>query len=207
MPGSARRVRAAYSRTLCLPCLKAGFSAFYTTVTGPYMSSFLFLTFCVYVFCCLGLYFQLSRFQIRSSGGLFPLSSNPPQGPRTGPTGAVWGFGGVISLPGFQNRTQGHTGASLFFLPRTSSPLPLKGEGQDFAHLWGFGFSLAVALATAGHNRATLAQQGRCGASMVSLPYLASKTAHRATQGRVWFWPTGWRFSGGSPSLPAIPCK
>lgn len=100
-----------------------------------------------------------------------------------------------------------HTGASLFFLPRTSSPLPLKGEGQDFAHLWGFGFSLAVALATAGHNRATLAQQGRCGASMVSLPYLASKTAHRATQGRVWFWPTGWRFSGGSPSLPAIPCK
>ena len=56
-----------------------------------------------------------------------------------------------------------HTGASLFFLPRTSSPLPLKGEGQDFAHLWGFGFSLAVALATAGHNRATLAQQGRSG--------------------------------------------
>ena len=130
-----------------------------------------------------------------------------PQLAHTSPTRLVWGLAGVISLPGFQNRTQGHTGASLFFLPRTSSPLPLKGEGQDFAHLWGFGFSLAVALATAGHNRATLAQQGRCGASMVSLPYLASKTAHRATQGRVWFWPTGWRFSGGSPSLPAIPCK
>ena len=44
----------------------------------------------------------------------------------------------------------------------------------------------AVALATAGHNRATLAQQGLSGAALVSFPCLASKTAHRATQGRVW---------------------
>ena len=45
------------SRALCLPCLKAGIFCFYTTAAGPYMSSFLFLTFCVYVFCCLGLHF------------------------------------------------------------------------------------------------------------------------------------------------------
>ena len=54
-------------------------------------------------------------------------------------------------------------------------------------------------LATAGHNWLTRLQQGRCGASLVSLPYSAPKTAHRATQGQVWFWLAGWRFSGGSP--------
>ena len=171
------------------------------------MSSFLFLTFCVYVFCCLGLHFSAVPLSNPFFRWLLPVPYKPPQEPYTPPTGPVLCSASVVSLPCPQNRTQGRTGASSFFLPRTSSPLPLKGEGQDFAHLWGFGFSLAVALATAGHNRATLAQQGRCGASMVSLPYLASKTAHRATQGRVWFWPTGWRFSGGSPSLPAIPCK
>ena len=46
---------------------------------------------------------------------------------HTGPTGLVWGFGGVVPLPGLQNRTQRHTGPSLFFLPKTSLPLPLKG--------------------------------------------------------------------------------
>ena len=41
-------------------------------------------------------------------------------------------------------------------------------------------------VATAGHNWLTRLQQGRSGALLVSLPYLASKTAHRAAQGRVW---------------------
>ena len=54
---------------------------------------------------------------------------------HTTPTGPVTRLAGVVSLPGLQNRTQGHTGASLGFLSRTSSPLPLKGEGRDFAHL------------------------------------------------------------------------
>ena len=62
-------------------------------------------------------------------------------------------------------------------------------------------------LATAGHNWLTRLQQGRCGASLVSLPYSAPKNAHRATQGRVWFLPACWRISGGSPSLSAIPYK
>ena len=35
------------------------------------MSSFLFLTFCVYVFCCLGLHFQPFLFQTRSSDGFY----------------------------------------------------------------------------------------------------------------------------------------
>ena len=38
-----------------------------------------------------------------------------PQLGHTPPTGRVWGFGGVTSLPGSQNRTQGHTGPSLDF--------------------------------------------------------------------------------------------
>ena len=32
---------------------------------------------------------------------------------HAGPTGPVWGFAGVVPLPGLQNRTQGHTGACL----------------------------------------------------------------------------------------------
>ena len=43
---------------------------------------------------------------------------------HSGPTGLVWGFAGVVSLPGFQNRTQGHTGASLVFPPERTHPSP-----------------------------------------------------------------------------------
>ena len=43
--------------------------------------------------------------------------------------------------------------------------------------------------------------------SLVSFPYPVPKTAHRAARGRVWFWPAGWRLSGGLSSLSAIPCK
>ncbi len=55
---------------------------------------------------------------------------------HTGPTGLVWGFGGVVPLPGLQNRTQRHTGPSLFFLPKTSLPLPLKGGGAGYRLSW-----------------------------------------------------------------------
>ena len=50
----------------------------------------------------------------------------------------------------------------------------------------GSGSPWQLPVATAGHNRLTLAQQGLSGALRVSLPYLAFKTAHRATQSRVW---------------------
>ena len=59
-----------------------------------------------------------------------PLSRIRPQLPHTPPTGSVWGFAGVASLLDLQKRTQGHTGASLVFLPKTSLPLPLRGRGR-----------------------------------------------------------------------------
>ena len=46
------------------------------------------------------------------------------------------------------------------------------------------GFAAAPGFA---HNWVTRLQQGRCGALLVLLPYLASKIAHRRSQGRVWF--------------------
>ena len=55
---------------------------------------------------------------------------------HTPPTGPVWGFAGVVSLAGLQNRTQRHTGPSLFFLPKTSLPLPLKGGGAGYRLSW-----------------------------------------------------------------------
>ena len=72
------------------------------------------------------------------------------------------------------------TGASLDFLPRTSLPLPLKGEGLAIVFLGVVEFALLV------YNRLTRLQQGLFGASLVSFPYAAFKTGHRATQGRVW---------------------
>lgn len=50
MPGSPRRVWTAYSRTLCLPCLRQVFCTFNTSATDTIMSSVYFFTFCVYVF-------------------------------------------------------------------------------------------------------------------------------------------------------------
>ena len=136
------------------------------------MSSFLFLHFCDDALWLLGLYFQLFILSGLSSGGFLPLSSKPPQRPHTPPTGPVWGFGGVVSLPGSQNRTQALTGPSLVFLPRTSLPLPLKGEGRDFAHRWGVGFSLAVACGNCWPQPAHAGPTGRvcCFAGVVPLP-------------------------------------
>ena len=172
--------------------------------------------------------FQLSRFQIRSSGGFYLCRTNPPREPYTPPTGPVLCSAGVVSLPWAQTATQGQTGPSLRFLSKNEVTPPPKGGGAGYRLFGSLGFSRREArcfsagkegrfvsegfsrqlpLATAGHNWLTRAQQGPFGASVVSFPYLVLKTAHRATQGRVWFWPTDWRFSGGSPSLSEIPYK
>ena len=145
------------------------------------MSSFLFLHFCDDVSSSLRLYFSASILSRISSGGFLPLPSKPPQGPHTASTGLVWGFAGVAFLPGSQNRTRASTGPSLFFSPKREFTPPPLGGGAGYHLSWVVGFALLV------HNRATLAQQGLSGASLVSFPYLASKTAHRATQGRAWF--------------------
>ena len=70
-----------------------------------------------------------------------------------------------------------------FFAPKTSLPLPLKGEGLAIVFLGFAEFSLLV------YNRLTRLQQGPFGASLVSFYYSAFKTAHRATWGCVWFQP------------------
>ena len=75
------------------------------------------------------------------------------------------------------------TGASLDFLPRTSLPLPLKGEGPGIVCLGFVGFALL------GHSCLTRLQQGRFGGWLVFAPYSASKAAHRATRSRVWLSP------------------
>ena len=104
-----------------------------------------------------------------------------PQLPHSGPTGPVWGFAGVVSLPRSLIHHKSPQGAESGFLPRTSSPLPLKGEGLGIIFLGFVWFTLLV------HRRLTLAQQGLSLVSLVSFPYLAFKTAHRATRGLVLF--------------------
>ena len=71
--------------------------------------------------------------------------------------------------------------AGFFFASKTRLPLPLKGEGRGITFLGLVGSALFV------QNWVTLAQQGRLCSLLVQVPYPASKTAHRATQGRVWF--------------------
>ena len=75
---------------------------------------------------------------------------------HTPPTGPVTRLAGVVSLPGLQNRTQGHTGASLGFLSRTSSPLPLKGEGLGTTFLGSLGWPCSFTTAPRWPNRAGL---------------------------------------------------
>ena len=64
-----------------------------------------------------------------------PLSRIRPQLPHTPPTGSVWGFAGVVPLPGPHNRTQGHTGPCLvftvFFSHLFSSVIPLVAAPGD----------------------------------------------------------------------------
>ena len=61
-----------------------------------------------------------------------PARSQPG---HAGPTGLVWGFAGVVPLPGSQNRTQALTGPSLvftvFFSHLFSSVIPLVAAPGD----------------------------------------------------------------------------
>ena len=131
------------------------------------MSSFLFLTFCLYVFCCSGLHFSAFILLGLSFGGflqlLLQISTRALHGFHRACLGLWWCRFLTLSSNRPRIAAQGRV---WFFLPRTSLPLPLKGEGRDFAHLWGFGFSLAVAC-------------GNCW----------SQTAHTASTGPVWGFP------------------
>ena len=99
-------------------------------LAGPAGSAFLFLPFLLPVcFPPCGAGF--------SPIWIFRCPRIRPQLAHTAPTGLVLGFVGVVSLPDPQNRSQAHTGQSSFFLPRTNSPLPLKGEGLGLGSTWG----------------------------------------------------------------------
>lgn len=85
-----------------------------------------------------------------------------------------------------KSQTGSHTGFSLFC--SVSLPtFPLRGKAGLFSNLGCAGFARLA------HNCPTRLQQGRSGAFLASFPYLALKTGHRGTQGRVW----------DSPSFPS----
>ena len=75
----------------------------------------------------------------------------------------------------------GPHGGRVCFSPQNELTPPPKGEGLGIAFLGFVGFALLV------HKRLTRLQQHLSGAALVSFPYPAPKTAHRATQGRGWF--------------------
>ena len=173
--------------------------------------------------------FQLSRFQIRSSGGFLPLPSKPPQEPHAGPTGPVWSFGGVASLPRpLTGHKSPHRG-EFVFPPQNEFTPPPKGGGAGYHLTWLAGILMQRSQVLFRRKRRILRIRGllsavACDNCWPQLPHTAPtarvwglagvphlypvpKSAHRAAQGRVWFSPAYWRFSGGFPSLSAIPYK
>ena len=127
------------------------------------MSSFLFLTFCVYVFRCLGLHFQPFLFQIRSSDGFYLCRTNLHRSLTPGQQG--WSAASVVSFPYPASKTahkaaQGRSGAALvsfpyprlkpphrgkpgrvwFFSPERAYPSPFRGRGWVSSNLarWDF---------------------------------------------------------------------
>ena len=75
--------------------------------------------------------FQLSRFQIRSSGGFLPLPFKPPQEPHTGPTGLVWGFAGVrFPTPPLTGHNSPHRAEFRFCVQNELTPPPLGGGAE-----------------------------------------------------------------------------
>ena len=131
----AQSARRTAGRSAC-PAQRQVFSAFYTTATGLYMSSFLFLTFCVYVFRCSGLYFSISLFQNFPPTAFFAAVQTSTEALHVSNRaclGLWW-----CRFPTWPPKP--HTGANLLFLPRTGLPLPLKGEGLGIVFLDSLGF-------------------------------------------------------------------
>ena len=72
--------------------------------------------------------------------------------------------------PALKTAHRAAQGRVWFFSPKTSLPLPLKGEGLGIVFPGLVGFALLV------HNGATAAQQGLFGASLVSVPLPGSQS-------------------------------
>ena len=129
------------------------------------MSSPQFLTFCVYVFYCLGLYFQLSLFFknfppvafYRCRPILHRALTRLQQGLSRGLV--------VLLLPGSLTGHKSPHKAEFGFSPQNKfSPPPKGGRGRFLLNLGFFSFSGFV------HNWGTLTQQGRFFASLVFPP-------------------------------------
>ena len=91
-----------------------------------------------------------------------------------------------FSIVGFRTpmRCLCRPGRACFFL--FCLPLIFLTDSSSSETETGFLSSGFVAALRFVHNCPTRLQQGRFGVLPVLLPYLASKTANRATQGRVW---------------------
>ena len=145
------------------------------------MSSFLFLTFCVYVFCCLGLHFSAVPLSNPFFRWLFTAAVQTSTGVSHGSNRAGLWLCWCCSLPRPLTGQKSPHRAEFSFILRTKLPLPLKGEGLGFAQLGVLRFSGFA------HNCPTRFQRREFGALLVSFFYLARKIAHRLSQGRVWF--------------------
>ena len=144
------------------------------------MSSFLFLHFCDDALWLLGLYFFEFILSELSSGGFLLLLHKPPQGPHSGPTGRVRSFPGVVPYPALKTAHGRPQGRVCFSLQNEFTPPP-KGGGAGYRLSWIR--RVCPARSKLGHVGPTGPVRGFAGV----VPHPALKTAHRATQGRVWF--------------------
>ena len=135
------------------------------------MSSFLFLTFCVYVFCCLGLHFSAVPLSNPFFRWLLPVPYKPPQEPYTPPTGPVLCSASVVPYPVPKTAHRAAQG-EFVFSPQNGLTPPPKGGGSGYHLSWVVGFALLV------HNWPTRLQQGGFAASLVSFSQPRPLTGH-----------------------------
>ena len=67
---------------------------------------------------------------------LFSLPFKPPQRPCSSPTGRVWGFGGVASLPRPLTGHKSSHGGKFGFSPQNEFTPPPKGGGAGYHLTW-----------------------------------------------------------------------
>ena len=168
MPGCARRVRPAYSRTLCLPCLKAGIFCFlHYRYHCLYVQLFIFNFLCI----CL-LLFGTSFFSRSSFKSVLPVAFTCAVQTSTGASRRAnrgclrLGWCCFPTPP--SNRPRIVAQGRVLFSPQNELTPPPKGGGAGFCSSLGFrvllGSCLWQPLATTGShgpNRAGLLLQWR----------------------------------------------